>query len=89
MALNPITSYCAYDELEQVCTEEKKYCYEIDKDATKEICKNAEAFDINKECVLNKEENSCNEIIALVDDKGIYLMNINYFFLILYLMLFI
>lgn len=89
VALNPITSHCAYDELEQVCTEEKKFCYEIDKDATKEICKNAEAFDINKECVLNNEENSCIEINALIDDKGIYLMKMHYLFLILYLMLFI
>ena len=87
--LNPIISYCIYDEEEKKCKEEKKYCYEIDEKATEDICENSEAFDLDKICVFDSENHRCKEIDINIKDKGKYLMNINYFLLILYLMIFI
>ena len=67
----------------------KKYCYEINEEVTQEICKNAEAFDLDKKCVFDKENHFCIEIDFDIKDKGKYLLNINYLLLILYLMIFI
>ena len=87
--LNPIISYCIYDEEEKKCKEEKKYCYEINEKATEDICENSEAFDLNKICIFDSENHCCKEIDINIKDKEKYLMNINYFLLILYLMIFI
>ena len=87
--LNSITSYCIYDEEEKICKEEKKFCHEIDEEVTEDICKNAEAFDLDKKCVFDKENHFCIEIDFDIKDKGKYLLNINYLLLILYLMIFI
>ena len=87
--LNPITSYCIYDEEEKICKEEKKYCYEINEEVTQDVCKNAEAFDLDKKCVFDKENHCCKEIDLDIEDKGKSLMNMNYLLLILFLMIFI
>jgi hypothetical protein len=66
--INPKTSKCVFDKIQNVCKEEKKFCNEIDSRATKDICSSAKISDANKTCVLDSETNFCNEVYIMKDD---------------------
>jgi len=74
--INPKTSKCVFDKIQNVCKEEKKLCNEIENGATKDICLNAKVSDDNKTCVLNYETNLCNEVYIMKNDAVDFKKNI-------------
>ena len=85
---NPKTSKCVFDKIQNICKEEKKFCYEIEDGATEDICSSAKVSEANKACILDNETNFCNEVYIMKDDAGNNRKNILLYF-ILYLLLFI
>jgi len=77
-----------YDKIQKICKEEKKLCYEIEDEATNDICSSAKVSETNKKCVFDNETNFCNEVYIMKNDAGNKKENILLFFF-LYLLLFI
>jgi len=86
--INAKTSKCVYDKIQKICKEEKKLCYEIEDEATNDICSSAKVSETNKKCVFDNETNFCNEVYIMKNDAGNKKENILLFFF-LYLLLFI
>ena len=87
--INPKTSKCVYDKIQNICTEEKKFCYEIKDGANEEICTSAKVTEENKTCIFNNETNFCSEVYYIMkNDSGYNKQNI-LLFCFLYLLLFI
>ena len=85
---NPKTSKCVFDKIQNICKEEKKFCYEIEDSATNDICSSAKVSDANKTCVFDNETNLCNEVYIMKNDADKHKKNILLCFF-LYLLLFI
>ena len=88
---------CVYIEAENICKKEEKFCYEIDKVKTEDICLNARVSNDSKIYVLNKETNKCNEVDKEIEeeendeeeDSSYNLKNCNLLFWFLYFLSFI
>ena len=65
--INPKTSKCVYDKMQNICNEEQKFCSEIDNGEKEDICSSAKVSDANKICVLDKETNYCKEVYIMKD----------------------
>jgi len=87
--ISPKTSKCVYDKIQNICTEEKKFCYEIEDGATEDICSSAKVTEENKTCIFNNETKFCSEVYYIMkNDSGNNKQNI-LLLCFLYLLLFI
>ena len=57
-----IETKCIYNESQNKCIEEEKFCNEIDNGATEDICLNAKITKEDAQCIFSEEKNSCEEV---------------------------